>query len=195
MSQSFAADLWADAKYTRWLRDLFTRDGKLSPEGWVVARLTHPDGSIDLLEGHNLVTDAGDLWYAQKLGLNADAVTNDFAGGKMVLGTGATAPAKGSTYSNITPIAGASVAQSSGYPKRNDADTDNTGKAVDSITWKGEYTAASFNQASGITEGVLTVAAPAAGSPLLAFWDFAASFGKDSSTQLTVWVNHNFLGS
>lgn len=185
-----------DAGFRRRLRDLMDRNGRLAPEGWVVALLGYPDGTRELVEGHNIVTDAGDLWYAQKLALQGDTVTNDFAAGKMVLGTGVVAPGKASTYSNLTVIAASSQAEDAGYPKRNDTDTDNTGKATDSITWKASYSAASFSQtAPAINEGCLTIAAPVAGSPLLAFWDFASSFQKDASTTLTVWVNHNFLGT
>jgi hypothetical protein len=176
------------------LRSILRRDGRLSPEGWVVRRLTYPDGTIEIAEGPNIVTDAGDLWYAQKLALQGDTVTNDFAAGRIVLGTGAVAPSKTSTYTNLTPIAGSAKAQTAGYPKRNDSDTDNTGKATDSITWKGDWAAGDFNVASGIIEGCITIAAPAGGSPLLSHFQLS-TFGKDSSTTLTLWVNHNVLGS
>lgn len=187
-------DLSLSPQARKALRDIMDRQGRLSVEGWVVRRLGYPDGSVDIAVSRNLVTDAGDLWYAQKLALQGDTVTNDFAAGRIVLGTGAVTPTKTSTYSNLTPIAGSAKAQTSGYPKRNDTDTDNTGKATDSITWKGDWAAGDFNQASGIVEGCITIASPIAGSPLLSFFQLA-TFGKDSSTTLTLWVNHNVLGS
>lgn len=182
-----------DERMRHVLRNLMTRDGKLSPEGWVVAKLGYPDDTFDIIEGKNLVTNDGDLYYAQKLGFQSDTVTTDFAAGRFVLGTGSYTPVKTSNYSNVTAISGSTKAISSGYPTRNDSDTDNTGKAVDSITWKAEWTTSDFSEAA-VTRGCISDAAPAGSDPLLAYWTHT-SFAKDSSTTLTIWVNHNFLGA
>lgn len=179
-----------DPRMHKHLRNLMTRDGRLSPEGWVVARLVYPDGSVAVSEQPNLVTDAGDFWYAQKA--MTETPTNTFA--NCVLSTGVATPAKTSTYTNITAVAGSNKAVSATYPVRDDADVDNTGSETDAITWKFAWGAADFS-ATGILQGVITIAAPTTGSPLLAFWNFAASFAKDASTTLTLYVNHRFNGS
>jgi hypothetical protein len=166
-------------------------DGSWQVRGRILAILDHADGTRERFETRNLVTTAGDLWYAQKWA--GEAPTNTFA--NCVLGTGAVTPAKSSTYTNITPIAASNKAVSSTYPKRNDSDADNTGSGVAVITWRFAWAAGDFNQASGITEGVITIGAPTTGSPLLAFWQFSPSFGKDGSTTLTLFVNHTFVGT
>ena len=143
----------------------------------------------NILKGKNIVSNDGDLFYAEMAA--GEAPTYDFA--SCVLGTGTVAADKADDYDDVTPIAGSNKAPSAGYPKTNDTDEDNTGKAVDSVTYKYYWLGADFNNAA-IAEGCITIAAPGAGSKVLTRFLFAASFEKTASDTLTVYINHNFLG-
>lgn len=186
-----ARELARDASSFRWLRDLFSRDGQLAPTGWVVRKLTFADGTTDVAAGPNIVTDAGDLWYAQSA--MAETPTNTFT--TCLLGTGVVTPVKANDYGDLTVISGSPKAASASYPLRNDSDTDNTGSGTDIITWKFQWAASDFNQASGISEGAITVSGASATDPLLAHFAFSPTFAKDDSTQLTLYVNHTFNGT
>ena len=147
------------------------------------------DGTKKVYKAENIVTNDGDTYYAQRV--CTETPTYTFA--NCVLGTGAVAAAKTDTYDNITPIAGSNKAKSTGYPKTNDADTDNTGAGVDIITWLFSWAAADFNNAA-IREGVITIASPIAGSKILTKWVWAAAFAKDADTTLKLFVNHTANG-
>ena len=103
----------------------------------------------------------------------------------------------GSSFHSLEPTG---LEPSSGYPKANDTDSDNTGKGTDVITYKFEWTTAQINTASGnpITGGCIldTDATPADGVKILTHWNFAtpASFHKTSTDTLTLYVNHTMNG-
>lgn len=137
----------------------------------------------------NLITDAGDIYYAQKMA--GETPTNAFA--NLVLGSGSGTPAKNSTYSSITPIASTNKAVGTGYPKTNDSDADNNYAGQNVVTYKYYYGKADFNAAS-ITEGVITIASPSAGSPVLCYFKFANAFEKTENDTLTVFINHESEG-
>lgn len=155
----------------------------------VLAQLSTPTG-IQLIPAHNIVTDAGDLWYAQKA--MAETPTNDFAGGKGVMCSAGT-PGKSADYADFTAIASASLNVDATYPKRNDGDSNNTGAGTDIITWRFSYSAASFAAAT-ISHGLITLSTATGTDPLLTGFAFASPFAKTTSDPLTVWVNHEFLG-
>ena len=142
-----------------------------------------------IIKAENIVTDAGDIYYAQQ-GAN-ETPTNAFI--DCVLGTGSIAAAKGDDYSDMTVIAGSPKAPTATYPKANDTDTDNTGKAVDSVTWMYEWTGADFNNAA-IREGMISITSATGTDPLLTRWVWGAAFEKTATDTLTLFVNHNFLG-
>ena len=172
-----------------WLRDSDFM-APLRPTGWnVVANLLYPTGEKRLVLAHNLVTDAGDLHYAELIG--QETPTNAF--GVMELATATPTQGKTDVRSAYTIQAGSEKAFSSGYPKRNDTDTGNTGKAVDAFTYKTEYVPAD-GAWTGLQGGIITNASPGAGEALLTGFDFASTLAKDASTALTVWVNHGILG-
>jgi len=168
-----------------WLRDadLFA---PFRPKGWnVVGNLILPTGERDLVLGHNLVTDDGELHYAELI--NQETPTNAF--GVMELATATPVQAASDDRSDYTIQASSEKAFSSGFPKRNDTDTGNTGKGTDVFTYKAEYTPADGNW-TGLDGGIITNATPGASEAILTGFDFASSINKDSSTALTVWVNH-----
>lgn len=156
----------------------------------IVTVLKFEDGTKKVWEGHNLITNEGDLVMAEKL---ADD-TPSYAFINCVLGTGAVAAAKTDDYDDITPIAGSEKAPSAGYPKVNDTDTDNTGKGVDVCTWKYEWATGDFNNAA-VREGCITIASPIAGSKIFNRWVEAAAYEKSSSATLTQYVNVSITGA
>ena len=142
-------------------------------------------------ETRNIVTDAGDLHYAQRGA--GEAVTNSFD--SMELGdSSSSAPGKTSTTSSITLIAGTAKTVKSGYPQTNDGDADNTGSGTDVVTWTFEWAAGDFNS-SDITDGIIAVTGHGAGADVLTHFEFTGgSFAKTSSDTLKVIVNHTMNG-
>ena len=143
----------------------------------------------------NIVTNDGDLYYAQKS--VAESPTSDFGGanGRMELRTGSATPAKDDVYSDVTtPITTSRKAKDSGYPKTNDDDSDNTGSGTDIVTWRTSWTTGDFN-ATAIIGGCFHVggASPACGSKLLTHFSIT-SFNKTASDTLKIFVNHTFNG-
>lgn len=148
------------------------------------------------LHGKNLITDDGDLYYAQQAA--GESPTNDFASanGRQELGNGVQGtPNKTNTYSAlITPVTASRKVIDGTYPKTNDGDSDNTGSGTDIVTWLTSWTKADFN-AVGLTGGVLhnAAASPAGGSVLLTYWTITA-FDKTADDTLKVFINHEFRG-
>jgi len=136
------------------------------------------------IRSHNIVTDAGDVFVAQKHA--GETPTNAF--GIMELGTAGDAPSKGSNRSNMTTkVANSQKAFDSGYPKTNDDDPDNTGAGVDVTTRRVSYTTAEAN-AAAIDRLILTNVTPGASEPVLDYATMTA-VTKTSSDTLKVIVN------
>jgi len=147
-------------------------------------------GKKKIWENHNLITNDGDLFMAEKLA--DDTPTDAFI--NCVLGTGSTAAGKTDDYDDMTPISGSNKAPSSGYPKTNDTDSDNTGAGADICTWKYEWTTGDFNNAA-VREGCITIASPAGGSNIFNRWVESAAYEKSSSATLTQYVNVTITGA
>lgn len=147
-------------------------------------------GQKRVFKAKNLVTDAGDLHYAQEI--VSEALTNAF--GIMELGTAHSgAPAKGNNRSVVTAfVASSQKAFDATYPKRNDGDTDNPGAGVDVVTYRVSYGTGEANSA-GITEVIITNATPGASEPIQTHADVTA-FEKTSSDTLKVFINHTING-
>jgi hypothetical protein len=157
----------------------------------VIALVRHADGSVTRHETHNIVTNEGDKYYAQKA--CGETPTNAFT--NLVLGsTGTPSTGKASNYGSITPIASTSKAVSTGYPKTNDNDANNTGAGVAIVTWKFAYSAGDFTAAS-VTEGIVTTSAASATDPVLNHFAFVDAFAVTATDALTVFVNHEMSGS
>lgn len=160
--------------------------------GTVLAILRNPNTEREIvIPGINIVTDAGDVYYAESGA--GETVTNAFD--QMELGDSASsAPGKSSTTSSINLIASTAQAVKATYPKTNDTgDADNTGDGVDVVTWTFEWSAASFSS-SDITDGIISVSGHGVGAPVLTHFEFAAGFSKTTSDTLKVIVNHTFNG-
>lgn len=159
-----------------------------------------PSGVEDLIKewyyGPNIVTNDGDIYYAQKAVGETPATNENFLAGRYELQNPATqdTPAKTDTYGNVTtPITASRKVYDSTYPKRNDNDTDNTGAGVDIVTYRTSWTTGDFT-ANGINGGAIhDNASPVAGTKLLTHFTIS-SFNKTSSDTLKFFVNHTMNG-
>ena len=156
----------------------------------IVNVLKFNDGTKKIWEGHNLITNEGDLVMAQKLA----GATPTYAFINCLLGSGSGAAAKGDDYDVMSVIAGSEKAPSAGYPKVNDLDADNTGKGADVCTWKYEWATGDFSH-SAVREGCITIAAAAAADKIFNRWVEAAAYEKSSSATLTQYVNVTITGA
>lgn len=173
-----------------WLRDADFM-APLRPKGWnVVGHLLLPTGERMLTLGHNLITTAGELHYAELI----DQATPTNAFGVMELATATPTQAASDDRSDYTIQSGSEKAFSSGYPQIDDQDSANTGAAADVFSYKAEYVPGDGNW-SGLDGGIITNASPGASEAILTGWDFSSSLDKDSSTALTVYVNHAPTGA
>jgi hypothetical protein len=163
----------------------------------ILCVLGTPGGKV-LFPAHNIVTDMGDRYYAQRA--VSETPTDTFA--RLYLSAvnwDGGHPAKGSVTDNIASvIAGTEKAATGTYPKTADADADNTGAGVDVVTWAFSYTKADFNAAT-IEAGALAAAAVtswgagAGVNNLLTAFDLT-TFAKTANDTLKVFVNHTMNG-
>jgi len=166
--------------------------GKTLITGLVVATLRDPRLELELqIPGMNIVTNDGDVWYAQRAA--GETVTDDFlaAGAGFRLGTAATAPTKTDTDVTTEDSAGRKAVDAT-YPQTDDADGDNTGAGVDILTWRVSYTTAEAI-ISGIQEGAIVDSRTTPTAALTHFL-FGASFSKTGTDTLKVSVNHELSG-
>jgi len=160
-----------------------------------IVRENQDTGDKTWLYAKNIVTNDGDLYYAQKS--VGGTPTSDFGGsdGRMELRTGSATPAKAHVYSDVTtPVTASRKAKDSGYPKTADDDSDNTGAGADIVTWRTSWTTSDFN-ATAIIGGCFHAggASPASGAKLLTHFSIT-SFNKTASDTLKIFVNHTFNG-
>ena len=166
------------------------KDENVAIRTTIVNILTFKDGSKKTWENHNLITNDGDLHMAEKLAGETPSV----AFVNCVLGTGSTAANKTDDYDDMTPISGSNKAPSSGYPRTNDTDTDNTGRGVDICTFKYVWATGDFNNAA-VREGCITIASPEAGSKVFDRWVEGSAYEKSASATLTQYVNIEITGA
>lgn len=158
--------------------------------GHVVLALFGPDGKLkDRQHSHNLITNDGDLWMAQRVA--GEATTDSFQTGIMELGTGGNAPAKTSDRSDLTPKLTPTKTMAGNF-QTNETDVDNAGAgAVDKVTWLGQWAA---GEATGtITFLIITNSSPTASENILTL---ATGFStvKGAGDTLKAFVNHELLG-
>ena len=187
---------WADS--TRYLSEQARSDN-------VVRVLSFPEvspsGNIDMIKEfdytHNLVTDDGEIFYAKQGAGETPATNANFQSGRFEMGTTAYTEAETDTFTNFdvsgtSKISGSRQTFTAGYPKTNDTgDADNTGDAVDAVSYAVNYSAASFSD-TDIEQGCIhDNASPVSATKLLSVFSFT-SFAKTSSDTLKVFVNHAF---
>lgn len=165
----------------------------------VIAVRERPEGRHAVKEqflGANLVTDAGEIAYAQKAA--GETPTNDFwsANQRFSIRDNASAltPAETDTYTVFSnPIPSSVKTRTGGYPKTNDTgDADNTGDSPQAVSWAVSYltTEANGSNLSGLV--IVAIASPTTGTPLLNHSVFSPVFAKASTDTLKVFVNHTF---
>lgn len=169
-------------------KEITMADGRKAVCNVVAMLENQKTGKVRLIPGANLVTTAGDTYYAKK----AVGESPAFSVAGLRLGTSSTAPTKSDT-DVTTHLTGGDKATDGTYPKTNDGDTDNTGAGVNIATWRVSYTTSEAN-GSGIYEGALVdnISIP---TTALTHFVFGAAFTKTSSDTLKVFVNHTFLGT
>ena len=187
---------WADS--TRYLSEQARSDN-------VVRVLSFPEvspsGNIDMIKEfdytHNLVTNDGEIFYAKQGAGETPATNENFQSGRFEMGTTAYTEAETDTFTNFdvsgtSKISGSRQTFTAGYPKTNDTgDADNTGDAVDAVSYAVNYSAASFSD-TDIEQGCIhDNASPVSATKLLSVFSFT-SFAKTSSDTLKVFVNHAF---
>lgn len=156
-----------------------------------VVLTNHKTGEVRIVQGRNIVTTAGDVWYAQKA--CGEAVTNNFANLYLAT-TGPVTPAKDDNYSAFTVVAGSSKAKSVGYPKTNDDDEDNPDAGVDVVSWLFEY-ATGDGPFTDITHSFIAAAGASGTAPILNSYKWAAAWSKDASTSAKIFANHTMEGA
>lgn len=165
----------------------------------VVVVLERADGTKETHESTNIVTNAGDLFYAER-GVNT-AIPSNFVDGSgdfdgiMELYNGASAaPAKDNDRSDMAGlVTGSAKVIDATYPQVNDGDSDNTGAGADIITYRTSYLTSEAND-TGIADVIITNPSPGASEPLLMHAEFGAPFDKTSSDTLKVFINHQMNG-
>jgi hypothetical protein len=168
-----------------WLKDIDLLVPRFPTGMNVRGAIYLPTGEKLALAGHNLVSTAGELHYAQLIA--QESPTNAF--GVMELASAVPGvPAASDDRSDYTIISSSEKAFEATYPKRNDGDADNTGAGVDVFTYKCAWSAAAGNWAD-IDGGIITNSSPGASEAILTGFTIT-NFAKDSSTSLNLWVNH-----
>lgn len=160
-----------------------------------------PSGKIDMIKEfdytHNLVTNDGEIYYAIKGAGETPAANEDFETGFFDMGTTAYVEAETDTYneydvSGSSSISGSIQAFTATYPKTNDTgDADNTGDAIDAVSYAVNYNAASWNDTDVEQGAIHDNASPVSATKLLSVFSFT-SFAKTASDTLKVFVNHAF---
>ena len=198
-------EMWADRTHGR-----IERGKRMDPRKMNVIRVltfpeVQPSGKVELIKEfdytHNLVTDDGDKYYAIQGAGETPAADEDFSMSTALFELGSTAitEAKADTYMQFNagaanPISGSLKAYISGYPKTNDTgDADNTGDAIDAVSYAVDYTAGDFND-TDIEQGIIVDdAVPVDANIILTHYSFT-SFAKSASDTLKIFVNHTMLG-
>ena len=159
----------------------------------------HGPQGCEIFPAHNIVTDDGDTYYAQRM--SVETPTNTF--NSLYLSTvawDATHPQKSSNSDDIASmIAGSEKAVAATYPRTNDPDADNTGAGPDVTSWLFSYAKADFNdndiEAGAITlAGVTSWGGGAGTDPLLTGFALT-TFAKTANDTLKVFVNHTANGT
>lgn len=147
--------------------------------------------------GPNIVTNAGDRYYAQRGA--AETPTHTFAQGMLVAAKSYTvAAAKTATFGRFVMGGTYSGRQSfaSGYPKTSDSDADNTARTADGVTYKRIFTTSQANYTIRAVGVCRPNGATNSNGQLLSYKTLttAQRVQKTSSLTLTVYITHVFNG-
>lgn len=158
----------------------------------LVVLTNHKTGEVRIILGHNLVTDAGDIYYAQKA--CDEAPDNNFT--SLYLATAGPVPVtKADDYDDFTVVDGSEKAVTGTYPKTDDDDPDNSEEAGENVvTWLFEYAAAD-GPFVDITHSFVAAAGAGIGSPILNSYEWGAAWSKDASTSAKIFDNLSMVGA
>lgn len=162
-----------------------------------------PYGKVEMIKEfdftHNLVTDDGEIYYAKSGAKETFAANEDFGDTTARFDMGTTGYAENETdvylqydVAGSSSITGSILGFTGGYPKTNDTgDADNTGDAIDAVSYAINYSAASWADTTVEQGAIHENASPATTTKLLAVFSFTL-FAKTASDTLKVFVNHAF---
>lgn len=172
-------------------------------KGHICFVLERADGTKEVTEWENLITDAGDLHMAEMLVGQATPTKAFWSNGKLVLAeTGTpTAAAKDDDYSDMAGIISSSIkSPDTGYPRVDDPDPDNTGRGEDVATIRVRYLTSEANTAAAGIDQLALVVDGASGTDAIfnrattTDGDFTART-KSSSDTLKVFYNVTITGA
>lgn len=155
----------------------------------------HKTGKKRFIWGKNLVTDAGDVWYAEQacIGVAGSGDPTDVFANLYLATGGPETPGKTDNYGEFTGVTG-EKAKTATYPKVSDDDEDNTGSGVDIVSWKFEYTTGD-GPFVDVTHSFIAKVGATGTDPILNSYKWAAAWSKDGSTSAKVFANHEMSGS
>jgi hypothetical protein len=192
LAVSGVRDAWCDAL------DQARRLDAVGLVGYGVAELFDGDGQRKLLVPFaNLITDAGDLYYAGKAiaAIAPASPAAPTAANGMKLGTGTTAVAKNSTgaAASGTFVTGSNLAFDASYPQTANLGAGLGVNAVYKTTWAaGVATNATINEVHIVNDQATAANASAANTYSRAV---ISTVNKTASDTLAVTWNHKFLGA
>ena len=159
----------------------------------ILAIVSGPQGRV-LHAAHNIVTDAGDIYYAEQM---VDGTPTNAFNSLYLSSVTWTVLNKTSTSTNIASmIAGTEKSVDGTYPQVSDGDTDNTGAGGDVATWRFSYAKGDFNDTDIEGGAISTASVPAWGSGgtvVLSAFNLT-SFAKTANDTLKMFINHTANG-
>jgi len=162
----------------------------LVPHDALLVLTNHKTGEVRRIWGRNIVTNAGDVYYAQK----AVDEAPDNAFNRLYLCTaGPVTVGKTDDYSDFTVVGGSEKAPTGGYPKTDDDDGDNTGADTNIISWKFEYSTGD-GPFVDIEWSFISTTGASSSDPILNSYKWDSSWSKDDQTSAKVFANHEMLG-
>lgn len=174
----------------------------LGLKGFGVAHLLSPRGELmDVVPFVNLITNAGDLYYATRgvAGVSPASVADATKMTGMKLGTGTTAVGKSATgAANIesgTYISGSNVAFNTSYPQVTAVGTNAGYYAVYQCVWPGSggLSNANINEVVIVNDSASNAYSTVANTISRAV--LSSTVNKGTNDVLTITWNHKFLGS
>lgn len=166
--------------------------------GGGVAEVRGPDGKVkQRVEFTNLITDAGDLYYAQKAiaGISPASPSAPTAVTGMKLGTGTTATSKASTGAAlVTYITGSNKTFDATYPQTTNLGAGLGVTAVYRCTWAaGVATNSAIAELVIVNDAATNATSTAANTISRA--KFGSAINKTAADSLTVTWSHKNLGA
>ena len=188
--------------------NIIKEDVALSGSVIVVLENIHT-GEKRSFKSRNIVTDAGDLYYSERMALLTTGTpispvptnftdTNGVPDMIMELYDNSTpnnAPDKAADRSDLLGVLATGSAQviDGTYPQVGDGDSDNSGSGADILTYRVSYATGDANQ-TDTTDVILTNPSPGASEAVIMHAEFVASFTKTSNDTMKVFINHRVNG-